>query len=334
MLTRPPASSRPTATLTPSPPPPGPAAIQPAAHHRITPPAQRIALAPDTAFSFIYPHLLRGWRSGRGRDPAVFTPGRSSPRPDRRSVLAARRLPRTARRPDRRRRTLQDRPAGLCRTKPVHGECGGYMVLGAGLTDKAGPSAPDDRPSGPGNQLCRPQDAPRLPPWPTCRAHARPCRRHPPARPRIPLLHHPVATRRACWPMSPMPKGNAVPETGSQRGHVTGSFFHLIAEVHMTGFVSFVSSGPGDPDLLTVKALRLHRRSRRHPVMMTCRRARSCTTPDTEADLVGVGKRAGRASPKQDSVSQLLVDYALTRCQGCPPEIRRCRPLRPAGGGD
>ena len=30
------------------------------------------------------------------------------------------------------------------------------------------------------------------------------------------------------------------------------------------------------------------------------------------ADLVGVGKRAGRASPKQDHVSRLLVDYALT----------------------
>ena len=30
------------------------------------------------------------------------------------------------------------------------------------------------------------------------------------------------------------------------------------------------------------------------------------------ADLVGVGKRAGRASPKQDHVSRLLVDYAKT----------------------
>ena len=28
--------------------------------------------------------------------------------------------------------------------------------------------------------------------------------------------------------------------------------------------------------------------------------------------MVGVGKRAGRASPKQDHVSRLLVDYALT----------------------
>ena len=30
------------------------------------------------------------------------------------------------------------------------------------------------------------------------------------------------------------------------------------------------------------------------------------------ADLIAVGKRAGRASPKQDHVSRLLVDHALT----------------------
>jgi uroporphyrin-III C-methyltransferase len=33
------------------------------------------------------------------------------------------------------------------------------------------------------------------------------------------------------------------------------------------------------------------------------------------ADLVGVGKRAGRVSPKQDQVSRLLVDYARTGAQ-------------------
>ena len=33
---------------------------------------------------------------------------------------------------------------------------------------------------------------------------------------------------------------------------------------------------------------------------------------NAEADLVGVGKRAGRASPRQHHVSRLLVDYAAT----------------------
>ena len=79
----------------------------------------------------------------------------------------------------------------------------------------------------------------------------------------------------------------------------------------MTGFVSFVSSGPGDPELLTMKAVaRLQAADAvlfddlsSGPVLAHARKG---------ADLVGVGKRAGRTSPKQDHVSRLLVDYALT----------------------
>jgi len=79
----------------------------------------------------------------------------------------------------------------------------------------------------------------------------------------------------------------------------------------MTGFVSFVSSGPGDPDLLTLKAARrlaeadavLFDDLSAGPILRHCR---------PEADLVAVGKRAGRPSPKQDHVSRLLVDHAQT----------------------
>ena len=79
----------------------------------------------------------------------------------------------------------------------------------------------------------------------------------------------------------------------------------------MNGFVSFVSSGPGDPDLLTVKAARLIGLAdavlfddlSAGPILALARAG---------ADLVGVGKRAGRVSPKQDQVSRLLVDYAVT----------------------
>jgi uroporphyrin-III C-methyltransferase len=79
----------------------------------------------------------------------------------------------------------------------------------------------------------------------------------------------------------------------------------------MTGFVSFVSAGPGDPDLLTVKAVKalaaadavLFDDLSSGPILALARPG---------ADMVGVGKRAGRASPKQDHVSRLLVDYALT----------------------
>ncbi len=77
----------------------------------------------------------------------------------------------------------------------------------------------------------------------------------------------------------------------------------------MTGFVSFVSSGPGDPELLTVKAVdRLKSADvvlfddlSSGPILEYCR---------ADADLIGVGKRAGRASPRQDHVSRVLVDHA------------------------
>lgn len=77
----------------------------------------------------------------------------------------------------------------------------------------------------------------------------------------------------------------------------------------MSGFVSFVSSGPGDPELLTLKAVdRLGKADAvlfddlsAGPILEHVRK---------DADLVGVGKRAGRASPSQDHVSRLLVDYA------------------------
>ena len=77
------------------------------------------------------------------------------------------------------------------------------------------------------------------------------------------------------------------------------------------GIVSFVSSGPGDPELLTVKAVdRLGRADAvlyddlsSGPILELARDG---------ADLVGVGKRAGRPSPRQDHVSRLLVDYART----------------------
>ena len=77
----------------------------------------------------------------------------------------------------------------------------------------------------------------------------------------------------------------------------------------MSGFVSFVSSGPGDPELLTVRAIKrieaadavLFDDLSAGPILAHARAG---------ADLVGVGKRAGRISPKQDQVSRLLVDYA------------------------
>jgi len=79
----------------------------------------------------------------------------------------------------------------------------------------------------------------------------------------------------------------------------------------MSGFVSFVSSGPGDPELLTLKAV--DRIKNADAILfddLSSGPILEFAAP--EADLVGVGKRAGRPSPKQDHVSRLLVDYAQT----------------------
>lgn len=79
----------------------------------------------------------------------------------------------------------------------------------------------------------------------------------------------------------------------------------------MSGFVSFIGSGPGDPELLTLKAV--DRMQKADAVLFDDLSSGPILNHAHEnADLVGVGKRAGRPSPKQDHVSRLLVDYAKT----------------------
>lgn len=79
----------------------------------------------------------------------------------------------------------------------------------------------------------------------------------------------------------------------------------------MSGFVSFVSSGPGDPELLTVKAV--DRLKNADVVLFDDLSSGPILSHVSDtADLIGVGKRAGRPSPKQDHVSRLLVDHAKT----------------------
>jgi len=105
---------------------------------RLVPPAQRIALARDEAFSFTYPHLLDGWRAA-GAEILPFSP-LANEAPDAAADLVwlpggypelhAGRLAAA----ERFRAALHAHAA----TRPVHGECGGYMALGEGLVDAAG----------------------------------------------------------------------------------------------------------------------------------------------------------------------------------------------------
>ena len=77
----------------------------------------------------------------------------------------------------------------------------------------------------------------------------------------------------------------------------------------MTGFVSFVSAGPGDPDLLTLKAA--DRLARADAVLFDdLASGPILTRVRAGAEMIPVGKRAGRPSAKQDHVNALLVDHA------------------------
>jgi uroporphyrin-III C-methyltransferase len=79
----------------------------------------------------------------------------------------------------------------------------------------------------------------------------------------------------------------------------------------MTELVSFVGAGPGDPELLTLKALArlesadvvLFDDMVGGPILDRVRPG---------AALVDVGKRAGRPSPSQAEVNRLLVEHAVT----------------------
>ena len=77
----------------------------------------------------------------------------------------------------------------------------------------------------------------------------------------------------------------------------------------MSGFVSFVSSGPGDPDLITLKAVD---RLKRADVVLFDDLASGPVLghAGAQAELIAVGKRAGRPSAKQEHVNALLVEHA------------------------
>jgi uroporphyrin-III C-methyltransferase len=77
----------------------------------------------------------------------------------------------------------------------------------------------------------------------------------------------------------------------------------------VSGFVSFVSAGPGDPELLTLKAAA---RLRDADVVLYDDLASGAILGRArkDASLISVGKRAGRLSAKQEHVNRLLIDYA------------------------
>ncbi|MEB8386687.1 cobyrinate a,c-diamide synthase [Rhodobacteraceae bacterium KMM 6894] len=190
-------------------------------------PAGRIALAQDAAFSFTYPHQLEGWRAA-GAEILPFSP-LADEAPDASADLVwlpggypelhAGRLAAASR--------FRQGLIKHAQTRPIHGECGGYMALGAALIDKNGtshemagllglvtsyekrkfhlgyrrvdlvsPMAGYDA----GTQLL---------------GHE---------------FHYSTILEQPDAPLARVSDADRapVPETGSCRGHVTGTFFHLI----------------------------------------------------------------------------------------------------------
>ena len=104
----------------------------------LPPPGQRIAVARDAAFTFLYPHLLSGWRQA-GAEIAFFAPLVDEAPPDDADVcwlpggypeLHAGRLAAAT--------CFLRGLRSFAETRAVHGECGGYMALGRTLTDAQG----------------------------------------------------------------------------------------------------------------------------------------------------------------------------------------------------
>jgi len=202
-------------------------AALPKAGHLPRPPAHRIALAQDAAFSFTYPHLLEGWRAA-GAEILPFSP-LADEAPDAQADLVW--LPGGY--PELHAGTLANARTFLsglrqhAETRPVHGECGGYMALGAALIDKDGHrhamagllglvTSYEKRKFHLGyRRAVLKAPMPGASEGAALRGHE---------------FHYSTILEEPDAPLADVfdADGNPVPETGSRRGHVTGTFFHLI----------------------------------------------------------------------------------------------------------
>ena len=104
----------------------------------LKPPGKNIALARDAAFSFFYPHHLTSWREA-GANLHYFSPLADEAPPEHCDVcwlpggypeLHAEKLSQS--------RSFLGGLRRFAQTRPVHGECGGYMLLGASLAGADG----------------------------------------------------------------------------------------------------------------------------------------------------------------------------------------------------
>jgi cobyrinic acid a,c-diamide synthase len=196
----------------------------------LPPPGQRIALARDQAFSFVYPHILDGWRRA-GAEIVNFSPLADEPPPDDCDAcwlpggypeLNAGALAAAAR--------FRTGLAHFAQSRPVHGECGGYMVLGQGLEDGESARHAMSGLLGHATSFAHRKlqlgyrearllaESPLGPAGSVVRGHE---------------FHYAVLVSRGDdAPLADLTDGQGHPlgPSGGRRGRITGTFFHAIAQ--------------------------------------------------------------------------------------------------------
>lgn len=195
----------------------------------LPPPGQRVALARDEAFSFLYGHLLSAWRAA-GAEIVPFSPlADEAPAEDCDACwlpggypeLHAGRLAAATR--------FKSALTAFAQTRPVHGECGGYMALGSVLVDGAGETHAMagllalETSFAKRKMTLGYREARLLAPSPLG---------VPGARVRGHEFHYAtISTRGADTPLAELSdsQGASLGPEGSRRGRVTGTFFHAIA---------------------------------------------------------------------------------------------------------
>lgn len=195
----------------------------------LPPPGRRIAIARDAAFSFVYPHVEAGWRAA-GATLLPFSPLADEAPPEEADACW---LPGGY--PELHAGTIAAARcflAGLRRfaeARPVHGECGGYMVLGSRLIDADGVSHAMAGLLSVETSFARRKmnlgyrravlalDGPLGQAGAALTGHE--------------FHYATILSQGEDPPFATVsdPHGSAPAPAGSRRGHVTGSFFHAIA---------------------------------------------------------------------------------------------------------
>ena len=189
------------------------------------PPAQRIAVAQDAAFSFTYPHQLADWRAA-GAEVIPFSPLADEPVPPADLIYLPGGYPELHARPLSAATRFMQSLKVSAQTSDIYGECGGYMTLGQTLTDADGArfamvglldleTSFETQKLHLGYRHLRTDHAPLAGDW---AGHE---------------FHYSTTVKETGAPLftATDAEGTALPPMGLRRGRVAGSFAHLIERV-------------------------------------------------------------------------------------------------------